>query len=61
MLEEEQQIKENYRKCASGQSNGMKIIPTKNVPKIKLPMLRDTFRGVGGSMAAKLACDIVVN
>lgn len=39
----------------------MKMIPTKNVPKIKLPMFRDTLRRDGGSTAAKLARDIVVN
>lgn len=61
MIEEGQQIKENYRKDASAQSNGMKIIPIKYVPKIKIPMLKCTSRGVGGNMAARLAHDIVVN
>lgn len=31
------------------------------MPNIKLPMLEDMFRGVRGSMAAKLTRDIVVN
>jgi len=61
LLEERQQIKENYKKLASAQSNGMKMIPTKNVQKTKLLMCRHSFSGVEGGTAAKLAHDIVVN
>lgn len=61
LQEEGQWIKENYRKSATAQSNETKKIHTKNVPNIELPMLEVMFRGVRGSMAAKLICDIVVN
>lgn len=59
--EEGQWIKVNHRKSAASQSNETKKIPTKNVPDIKLPMLEVMLRGVGGSMAAKLTCNNVVD
>lgn len=46
---------------SAAQSNETKKILTKNVPKIKLPTLEVMFRGVRGSMAAKLTRDIVVD